>query len=88
MKKKTVKEKLVDHMLANGNDFRYTEMIAHVLKITKGEDYVYNYKTDDRGYYSTNFCITYNGYMVNGKGSCGVYRNEKGRYSAIYYKKK
>ena len=88
MKRKTVKEKLVDHMLANGNNFRYSEMIAQVLKITKGEDYVYNYKTDDRGYYSTNFCKIYNGYMVNGKGSCGVYRNESGKYSAKYYKTK
>lgn len=87
MKKKTLKEKLVDRMIAKGNNFRYSEMIAEVLKISKGEDYVYDYKTADRGYFATNFVKHWNGYMVNGKGTCGVYKNEQGKWSAKYYSK-
>lgn len=86
MKRKTNKEKLVDHMINNGNDFTYTEMITQLLKISRGQDYVYHYDSPDRGFQSTNFCKKYNGYMVNGKGTCGVYKNENKRWSAKYYK--
>ena len=85
MKRKTNKEKLVDHMIQNGNDFTYTEMITQLLKISRGQDYIYNYNSPDRGFQSTNFCKKYNGYMVNGKGTCGVYKNENNRWSAKYY---
>jgi len=88
MKRKTNKEKLVDHMINNGNDFTYTEMITQLLKISRGQDYVYNYNSPDRGFQSTNFCKKYNGYMVNGKGTCGVYKNENKRWSAKYYNTK
>ena len=88
MKKKTNKEKLVDIMIENGNDFTYTEMITELLKISRGHTYVYNYNSPDRGFQSTNFCKKYNGYMVNGKGNCGVYKNENNRWSAKYYKTK
>jgi hypothetical protein len=82
--KNTVKKKLVDHMLKNGNDFSYTDMIRYILKETRKKDYDHN--SPDRGYYATNFSKKWNGYMVNGKGPCGVYKNENGRYSATYYK--
>ena len=84
--KKTVKEKLVDHMLENGNTFTYTSMIKKILKIVKGPDYEYNYKSADRGFYATNFVLKWNGYMVNGRGSCGVFKNPSGLWSARYYK--
>ena len=74
--KKTIKEKLVDYMLETGND----------LKIVKGSDHEYNYNSADRGFYATNFCLRWNGYMVNGKGTCGVFKNPSGLWSARYYK--
>jgi hypothetical protein len=84
----TIKKRLVDHMMENGNDFRYTDMIKYILKLNKGKDYVYNSNSPDRGYFATNFVKKWNGYMVNGKGPCGVYKNDNGRYSGIYYKTK
>ena len=65
--KKTIKEKLVQHMIENGNDFTYTEMIKEVLRISKGHNYKYDHNSPDRGYYTTNFSKRWNGYMVNGK---------------------
>jgi hypothetical protein len=84
--KKTIKEKLVDYMLENGNDFTYTSMIKKILQIVKGPDYEYNYKSADRGFYATNFNLRWNGYMVNGRGTCGVFKNPSGLWSARYYK--
>jgi hypothetical protein len=86
MKKISVKKQLVDFMIANGNDFRYTDMVKATLRICKGKNYVYN-REYDRGFYATNFSITGNGYMVNGGGDCGLYKNENGRWSAKYYTK-
>jgi len=82
MKKITVKKQLVDFMITNGNDFRYTEMIKATLRICRGKNYVYT--RADRGFYGTNFCSD-NGYMVNGGGDCGVYKNAQGRWSAKYF---
>jgi len=81
--KKTNKQMLVDHMLENGNDFRYTDMVKFVLKLNKGENY--EYTREDRGYYSTNFSFAHDGYMVNGSGKCGIYKNSNGRWSAKYW---
>lgn len=86
MKKTSVKAKLVEYMISNGNDFRYTDMIKATLKIVKGQNYEYDYE-HDRGFYATNFSSGANGYMVNGGGDCGVYKNEQGRWSAKYYTK-
>jgi len=87
MKKLSVKQQLVDIMIENGNDFRYTDMIKALLRICRGKDYVYN-REYDRGFYATNFSSGYTrGYMVNGGGDCGVYKNEQGRWSAKYYTK-
>ena len=86
MKKVSVKKQLVDFMIENGNDFRYTDMIKAVLRICKGKNYVYN-REYDRGFYATNFSSGSNGYMVNGGGDCGIYKNENGRWSAKYYTK-
>lgn len=87
MKKTSVKKQLVDYMIANGNDFRYTDVVKAILKICKGEDYVYT--RNDRGYYATNLCkYGRGGYMVNGGGDCGLYKNKDGRWSAKYYSKK
>ena len=33
MRKVTVKKQIVDFMIANGNEFRYTDVIKKVLKI-------------------------------------------------------
>ena len=86
MKKISVKKQLVEFMISNGNDFRYTDMIKTVLRICKGKNYIYDRKYD-RGFYATNFSSGSNGYMVNGGGDCGVYKNEQGRWSAKYYTK-
>jgi len=84
MKKVSVKKQLVDFMIANGNDFRYTDMIKATLRICRGKNYEYR-REYDRGFYATNFSVPGNGYMVNGVGDCGVYKNENGRWSAKYY---
>jgi len=60
--------------------------IKKVLKIVKGSDHEYNYNSADRGFYATNFCLRWDGYMVNGKGTCGVFKNPSGLWSARYYK--
>lgn len=87
MKKVTVKKQIVDFMIANGNDFRYTDVIKALLRICKGKNYVYN-REYDRGFYATNLSISSrNGYLVNGCGDCGLYKNEHGRWSAKYYTK-
>jgi hypothetical protein len=83
MNKQTVKQQLVDRMLRNGNDFTYTEVIKTILKIRRGEDY--EYTRDDRGHYSTNMSPYHNGYLVNGGGKCGLYKNANGRWSAKYW---
>ena len=83
MKKITVKKQLVDFIIANGNDFRYTDMIKSILRICRGKNYVYT--RADRGFYATNLSSSNNGYLVNGGGDCGVYKNENGRWSAKYY---
>jgi len=83
MKKITVKKQLVDFIIANGNDFRYTDMIKIILRICRGKNYVYT--RSDRGFYATNLSSSNNGYLVNGGGDCGVYKNENGRWSAKYY---
>jgi hypothetical protein len=92
MKKITVKKQLIDFMIANGNDFRYTDVVKTILRINRGKDYVYT--REDRGYYATNLCIhaspySYKtgGYLVNGGGDCGLYKNESGRWSAKYFTK-
>ena len=86
MKKVSVKKQLVDFMLANGNDFRYTDVIKTLLKICRGKNYVYT--REDRGFYATNMSSGSNGYLVNGGGDCGLYKNENGKWSAKYYTKK
>ena len=83
MKKITVKKQLVDFMIANGNDFRYTDMIKAILRICRGKNYAYT--RADRGFYATNLSNGNNGYLVNGGGECGVYKNEHGKWSAKYY---
>ena len=85
MKKLSVKKQLVDFMIANGNDFRYTDMIKATLRICRGKNYVYT--REDRGFYATNFSKGSNGYIVNGGGDCGVYKNANGKWSAKYYTK-
>ena len=87
MKKITVKKQIVDFMIANGNDFRYTDVIKALLRICKGKNYVYN-REYDRGFYATNLSMgSCSGYLVNGCGNCGLYKNENGRWSAKYYSK-
>jgi hypothetical protein len=82
MKKVTVKKQLVDFMITNGNDFTYTDVIKATLRICKGDDHKYDWRVD-RGFYATNFSVR--GYMVNGGGTCGVYKKPNGKWSAKYY---
>ena len=83
--KKSIKQQLVEYMIENGNDFRYTDMIKKVLKINKGEDYEYNHNSPDRGYWSCNFSKhAGSGHMLRG-GNCCVYKNDRGRWSAKFF---
>jgi hypothetical protein len=82
MNNPTVKQKLVDYMIANGNKFTYTEMIKALLKLQSGGRHEYNWRRD-RGYFATNFGEY--GYMSNGSGDCGVFKGEDGKWSAKYY---
>jgi hypothetical protein len=50
------------------------------------------YTQKDRGYYATNLTLSISiygpsrqGYLVNGAGDCGLYKNENGRWSAKYF---
>ena len=81
--KKSNKQKLVEYMIANGNNFRYTDMIKQMLKIVKGQNYEYDYNSSDRGFYGTNF-DSHRGYMLHG-GNCCVYKNESGKWSAKFF---
>lgn len=84
MSSKSVKLRLVEYMMENGNNFTYTEMVKALLLITKGPNYKYNWQ-HDRGYYATN--LSFRGYITNGGGSCGVYKNDQGKWSAKMYTK-
>jgi len=83
-----VKQTLVDRMIADGNKgISYTDVIKHLLKIEHGEDYVYDYKSSDRGWFSDAFYgNSGKGYLINGAGICGIYKND-GKYYAKYYTK-
>jgi hypothetical protein len=81
--KKSVKQKLVEYMIENGNDFRYTDMVKRLLKICRGESYEYDPASPDRGFYATNF-NSFNGYLRKG-GNCCVYKNPSGRWSAKFF---
>lgn len=71
-------------MIAKGNNYRYSDMVREILDIvTKGE-VKYDWRKH-RGLYATNFSEGSNGYMVNGGGDCGVYKNSEGKWSAKYY---
>jgi len=84
MSSKSVKLRLVEYMIKNGNNFTYTEMVKALLLITKGPNYKYKWQRD-RGYYATN--LSFRGYITNGGGSCGVYKNDQGKWSAKMYTK-
>lgn len=84
MSSKSVKLRLVEYMMENGNNFTYTEMVKALLLITKGPNYKYKWQRD-RGYYATN--LSFRGYITNGGGSCGVYKNDQGKWSAKMYTK-
>jgi len=55
-------------------------MIKYLVKICRDKDYEWQY---DRGFYSANF--GFSGYMTRGCGTCGVYKNPSGKWSAKYY---
>lgn len=81
-----VKQTLVDRMIADGNKgITYTEVIKHLLKIDRGEDYVYDRNSPDRGWFSDGFNRG-NGYLMRGSGTCGIYKKD-GKYFAKYYTK-
>ena len=84
MKKVTVKQQLVDYMIASGNTgFTYTEVIKTVLRIKFGSDFKYD--RSYRGYYSCAISGI-NNYFMNNSGSFGLYK-ENGRYYAKYFTK-
>ena len=84
MKKVTVKQQLVDYMIAAGNPgFTYTEVVKAILKIKFGADFKYD--RSYRGYYSCAISGI-NNYFMNGSGKCGLYKLE-GKYYAAYFEK-
>ena len=84
MKKLTVKQQLVDMMIAAGNPgFTYTDVIKTVLKINFGRNREYTRK--DRGYYACAISGITN-YFMNGSGKCGLYKRD-GKYYAKYFTK-
>lgn len=86
MKKISVKQRLVDHMLAVGNPgFTYTQVIERLLKFDRGEDYQYNSRSNDRGWYS-DAISGINNYFMNGAGKCGLVKRD-GLYYAKYFEK-
>ena len=86
MNKTTVKQRLVDFMIQQGNKgFTYKQIIERLLKFERGEDYQYNWRSSDRGWFSDAF-FGGKGYFLNGGGTCGIYKHE-GKYFAKYYTK-
>lgn len=84
MKKITVKQRLVDRMIAAGNPgFTYTDVIKTVLTLKFGADFKYTRKY--RGYYACAISGT-NNYFMNGSGKCGLVKSD-GLYYAKYFGK-
>ena len=90
MKKKTLKQSLVDRMIAEGNrGIRYTDVIIHIKKLWEGKEEVeYNWKKD-RGISGTNLSFSSfagkgGGYLVNGSGKCGLYCENKKWYAKYF----
>jgi len=84
MKRVTVKQQLVDYMLAAGNPgFTYTEVIKTVLKLKFGSGFVYD--RSYRGYYSCAISGI-NNYFMNGAGKFGLEKRD-GKYYAKYFSK-
>ena len=84
MKRVTVKQQLVDYMIAAGNPgFTYTEVIKTVLRIKFGSDFKYH--RIHRGYYSCAISGIDN-YFMNGSGKFGLEKRD-GKYYAKYFSK-
>ena len=84
MKRVTVKQQLVDYMIAAGNPgFTYTEVIKTVLKLKFGSGFVYD--RSYRGYYSCAISGI-NNYFMNGAGKFGLEKRD-GKYYAKYFSK-
>ncbi len=90
MSKKTLKQSLVDRMIAEGNKgIRYTDVIIHIKKIQTGdENTVYNWRID-RGNSGTNLSTSHfagkgGGYLVNGGGTCGLYCENRKWYAKYF----
>jgi hypothetical protein len=84
MKRVTVKQQLVDYMIASGNKgFTYTEVIKTVLRIKFGSSFKYD--SSYRGYYSCAISGL-NNYFMNGAGKFGLMKIE-GKYYAKYFNK-
>ena len=84
MKRVTVKQQLVDYMIASGNKgFTYTEVIKTVLRIKFGSSFKYD--RSYRGYYACSISGI-NNYMMNGAGKCGLEKRD-GLYFAKYFDK-
>ena len=84
MKRITVKQRLVDRMIAAGNPgFTYTDVIKTVLTLKFGADFKYTRKY--RGYYACAISGT-NNYFMNGSGKCGLVKSD-GLYYAKYFEK-
>ena len=85
MKRVSKKQRLVDYMIASGNNgFTYTEVIKTLLKFRFGDDFKYDHKLH-RGYYACSISGI-NNYMMNGAGKCGLEKRD-GKYFAKYFDK-
>ena len=88
--KKTLKQSLVDRMIAEGNKgIRYTDVVTLIMKIRTGdENFKYDWKKH-RGVSGTNLSTSNfggigGGYLVNGGGTCGLYTENKKWYAKYY----
>lgn len=77
-------------MIAEGNKgIRYTDVIIHTKKLWEGKEKVeYNWRKD-RGISGTNLSHANGmgfdgGYLVNGSGKCGLYRENKKWYAKYF----
>lgn len=85
MKKKSVKNMIIESIVDGGKEITYTDMIKLALNHSRGHEVEYNYKKH-RGFWSTNF-NGFNGHMRAG-GEGYVYKNaETGKWFAKWYDK-
>jgi hypothetical protein len=98
MTKQTIKTQLLNRIRKSGKaevGLSYKEVITHILKLTRGEHYQVDWRSNDRGHYAgamrrgtgvvpnlfyPSFASIMGGYLVNGGGTEGLIKNSEGKY--------